>query len=56
VSGFYGGAQAKQGKIVVGMQHTLTTFRGIAGTPKKSADACVFCFTGRAPRFKLPAG
>ena len=27
------------GKIVVGMQHTPTTFRGMPQTPKKSADA-----------------
>jgi hypothetical protein len=40
-------------KIVVRMQHTPTTFQEIAIKPKKSADACLFCFTGTAPRSKL---
>jgi hypothetical protein len=35
----------KTPKIVVGMQHTLTTFLEMVRTPKKSAHACLFCFT-----------
>jgi hypothetical protein len=33
-------------KIVVGMQHPATTFCEMVNTPKKSADACLFCFPG----------
>ena len=36
-------------------QHRLTTFRGIVRTPKKSADALVFCFSLYAPPSKLAA-
>jgi hypothetical protein len=32
-------------KIVVRMQHTLTTFIEMVRTPKKAAHACLFCFT-----------
>jgi hypothetical protein len=32
-------------KIVVLMQHPATTWRRIVKTPKKSAFACLFCFT-----------
>jgi hypothetical protein len=44
---------SKSGKIVVGMQHPPTTFHGMAITPKKSADACLFRFTDRQARSKL---
>jgi hypothetical protein len=47
------GKRRKSVKFVVGMQHTPTTFRGIPQTPKKSADACDFCFTPVAPRSRL---
>ncbi|HLZ03257.1 MAG TPA: hypothetical protein VKR55_14050 [Bradyrhizobium sp.] len=40
-------------EFVVGMQHTLTTFRRIARTPKKAADARVFCFIIPEPRSRL---
>src|SRR6266403_3847246 len=40
-------------KLVVRMQHTPTTFHGIAKSPKKSADACLFCFTPVIARSKL---
>ena len=36
-------------KTVVGMQHSPTTFCWNGQTPKKSADACLFCFTERCP-------
>jgi hypothetical protein len=42
-------------EVVVGMQHPLTTFREMAITPKKSADASVFCFTAEAGRSRLAA-
>jgi hypothetical protein len=42
-------------KVVVGMQHLLTTFREKARTTKKSADAFVFCFTAEAGRSRLAA-
>jgi hypothetical protein len=32
-------------QVVVGMQHSSTTFRGMVITPKKAADARHFCFT-----------
>jgi uncharacterized protein (TIGR02001 family) len=35
------------------MQHLPTTFCGTANPPKKSADACLFCFTGRGTHAKL---
>jgi hypothetical protein len=40
----------------VGMQHPLTTFGESAITPKKSADACLFCFTSRVARSRLRSG
>src|SRR5712671_5557504 len=40
-------------KIVVGMQHPPTTFHGRARTPKKSAHACLFCFTQAVARSRL---
>jgi hypothetical protein len=48
--------QATPAKIVVGMQHTMTTFHGTAVLTKKSADACLFCFTGVIARTRLPSG
>src|SRR5437588_6524418 len=35
------------------MQHTPTTFRETGNPPKKSADACLFCFSGMAPSSRL---
>jgi hypothetical protein len=43
----------KADKIVVGMQHPPTTCGEKARTPKKSADARFFSFTGRGARFRL---
>jgi hypothetical protein len=40
-------------KNVVGMQHPPITFARRAVTPKKAADACLFCFTADMPRSKL---
>jgi hypothetical protein len=40
----------KAAKIVVRMQHTRTTFAEMARTPKKSAHACLFCFTIVTPQ------
>jgi hypothetical protein len=39
------GGSTKTLKIVVRMQHTLTTFIKMVRTPKKAAHACLFCFT-----------
>jgi hypothetical protein len=39
--------------IVVLMQHPATTWRGTGKTSKKSADACLFCFTNRFPHRRL---
>jgi hypothetical protein len=41
---------AKTFKIVVRMQHTQRTFIETAGTPKKAAHACLFCFTTVTPQ------
>ncbi|MDT4739271.1 hypothetical protein [Bradyrhizobium sp. WYCCWR 12699] len=38
---------------VIEKTHSPTTFRGIAKTPKKSADARDFCFTAHIPQSKL---
>jgi hypothetical protein len=35
------------------MQHTLTTFIEMVRTPKKAADACLFCFTIVTPQTTL---
>jgi hypothetical protein len=40
-------------KFVVGKQHRPTTFPGTVRTPKKAADACLFCFTQWVPRSRL---
>jgi hypothetical protein len=40
-------------KIVARMQHPPTTFPRIGRTPKKAADACLFCFTPRWARSRL---
>jgi hypothetical protein len=37
-------------KIVVRMQHTRRTFIETVRTPKKAADACLFCFTIVTPQ------
>jgi hypothetical protein len=41
-------------KIVVLMQHPATTWHGIGISPKKSALACLFCFTVWPRRRTLP--
>jgi hypothetical protein len=46
-------ADLKWVKIVVGMQHPPTTFHGRAITPKKSAHACLFCFTQSVEHSRL---
>src|SRR5450759_1465386 len=49
-----GGPDApKSVKIVVGMQHTPTTFPRTLITPKKAAYACLFCFTQPMARSRL---
>ena len=48
--------QAKPPKLLFEGNTLPTTFRGIAKTPKKSADACVFCFTVALARPRLRAG
>jgi hypothetical protein len=35
------------------MQHPPTTFSGIAPTPKKAANACLFCFRGTGGAFQI---
>jgi len=35
----------KSAEVVVGMQHSLTRFAADTITPKKAADASLFCFT-----------
>src|SRR6185312_11128512 len=40
-------------ELVAGMQHTLTTFRRIVRTPKKAADARVFCFQHPRSAFQI---
>jgi hypothetical protein len=45
--------QTRPVRNVVGMQHMPTTFHGIANTPKKSADARLFCFTAVIARSRL---
>jgi hypothetical protein len=40
-------------KNVIEKQHRLTTFRGTVRTPKKSADALVFCFSVYIPPPRL---
>jgi hypothetical protein len=49
LSGYkYRSAGIKTPKIVVRMQHTRRTCIENIRTPKKAADACLFCFTGAA--------
>jgi hypothetical protein len=43
----------KSVKVVVGMQHTPTTFAEMARTPKKAAYARHFCFTNRGGGFQI---
>jgi hypothetical protein len=51
------GQSARQSvKIVVEIQHPPTTFRGMAITPKKSANDYLFCFTRALARSRLPSG
>ncbi|MGA9090943.1 MAG: hypothetical protein WB420_17760, partial [Bradyrhizobium sp.] len=45
----------KSVRVVVGIQHPLTTFRAIIVTPKKSANARLFCFPRWAMRIRLAA-
>jgi hypothetical protein len=41
-------------QFVVGIQHPTTTFFKSGVTPKKSADACLFCFPSCAAGSSLP--
>jgi hypothetical protein len=43
-------------QVVVGMQHSSTTFCGMVITPKKAADARHFCFTQWIARSRLWPG
>jgi hypothetical protein len=38
------------------MQHPATTFSQIVRTPKKAADACLFCFSQPVARSRLQSG